>query len=136
MNYQFFVGCGEYEMHRLEMDDAVIENWLAAMWEEDCPAMVFALPQMQCAILEWRANWQGPDKSIHEIENTFQDIHDRWQEGLKDGSAFQAKTGDDRLPGEWLAFHPIRPHRSLDLLEKLTDCNPYGSDDETERLTN
>lgn len=55
MNYQTFVHCDEYGMHGLEVSDAVITNWFAAMWEEDCPAMVLALPQMQATVLEWRA---------------------------------------------------------------------------------
>ena len=113
MNYQFFIDCEQRHVngqHSLEMDDAVITNWYAAMWEEECHPMVLALPQMQSAILEWRAHWLGPETSFEKVQDLFQDIHDFWVANLEGRPT--SFTGE-RLPGDWLKFHPVRPGSRL-----------------------
>ena len=87
--------------------------------------MVFAVPQMQTAILEWRANWLGLiDK--HKLEAEFQGIHDYWVAQITDKNVIDANNnrpvqteGLDRIPGEWIKFHPIDNMSKVKLLSSL-----------------
>ena len=102
MNYHTYVHCDDTAMHVLEMDDGVIRNWLQAMSQDGCEAMERAVPQMQCALLEWRANWLGPAKTLKQVEDDFQDIHDFWIRELQG----QQHPAADRLPGDWSEHFP------------------------------
>ena len=113
MNYTYHVFCDSHATHVLQMDDAVIQNWAAAMWEDGCKAMVMAVPQMMAAVLEWRANWLG-DISLKQVEERFQEIHDFWTGNLAEPEQHPySGEGIDRLPGDWLRFHPVKPGSQL-----------------------
>lgn len=72
--------------------------------------MVLALPQMQAAVMEWRAGWLGPDRTLQQVEENFQEIHDQWARKLREGTPPAGPPGDeDGLPGERLRFHQVKP---------------------------
>ena len=60
MGHTILLFCDDHGPHTLHIDDSVIQNWAAAMWEDCCIPMVMAVPQMMAAITKWRANWLGP----------------------------------------------------------------------------
>lgn len=136
MEYNKTVFCTDRGAHFLTIDDGVIVNWFAAMWDNDCPAMLFALPQMQSAILEWRANWLG-DTPLLQVEDGFQAIHDSWLSKLTGNDSWldevtygQVNSTDinkpNRLPGDWLAFYRLSPAPSHQLLRTILNTPEGG----------
>ena len=104
MGYTILIFCDEHGPHTLHIDDAVIQNWAAAMWEDGCKPMVMAVPQMMAAITEWRANWLG-SITFHQLHDAFQDIPDFW--AAKHAGQPQPDTAPPRLPGDWLEQYPV-----------------------------
>lgn len=114
MHHELILHCPDTPAHVLHIDDAVILNWMTAMWQDACPAMLMALPQIQAAILEWRANWLGPKLTFTQLEDNFQGIHDHWLQRFIDPDTTPPTP---RLPGDWEARFPIPPTANINWLE-------------------
>ena len=65
-------------MHSLDTDDLVILNWEELL--KCCEVMRGALPAMQNAILEWRANWRPQNVSEIWLQDKMQDIYDEYHQ--------------------------------------------------------
>ena len=77
--------------------------------------MVLAVPHMQGAILQWRANWMGA-ATFETVEELFQQIHDRWVARLNGETGPGRDTG---LIGDDLWIHLVGPASECALLSNL-----------------
>ena len=109
MEHSVYIPCEKHGPHILHVNDGVIQNWAAAMFENGCPPMLMAVPQMLAALLEWRANWLG-DTTLTAVEHSFQRIHDFWL-AKHTGQPHPApgQVQPHRIPGDWLDRFPVRP---------------------------